>query len=354
MDLIGDFKIDFFLDTNILVDYVQGENDLLNVSLDYLASSKFVKLHSSHYVEFEFTEVRKRNEFFKLLHGHYPKKVKADMTAVRSYGHNNWVDDGNDYLTFKTEVQRRVLDDVVDLKNRLHVDFDDYVLHENLVNTTCDIVLQTKISREDSMVLMSCMYPRPEEVLSHCVILTNDQQYSDAYQGAKQDVNAIFAGKGISIPCFYNIKSVPANQFKNDGDIRSFWNRLVLDFIKRKKQDIYLGHTVKPSKTCRANGCIKIDIEDGHKKLYDSDGFFFVARDLSDFVNLYKGSAVYYNDKIECSKLPVVYPNNTMYSIKLPVSENINVILNDEKLRVMSHLQNNKYLVFYDEKVEEK
>lgn len=30
------FKVDFFLDTNILVDYVQGGNQLLIESLDYL------------------------------------------------------------------------------------------------------------------------------------------------------------------------------------------------------------------------------------------------------------------------------------------------------------------------------
>lgn len=68
------FKIDFFLDTNILVDYIQGENKKLVDSLEFLANSDFVTLHSSHYVEFEFTEVRKRNEFFRIAHGKYPPK----------------------------------------------------------------------------------------------------------------------------------------------------------------------------------------------------------------------------------------------------------------------------------------
>ena len=31
------YKIDFFLDTNILVDYIQGENQNLVNSLEYLA-----------------------------------------------------------------------------------------------------------------------------------------------------------------------------------------------------------------------------------------------------------------------------------------------------------------------------
>ena len=54
-----DFKVNFYLDTNILVDYVQQGNQNLVDSLNYLAQSPFVNLRSSHYVEFEFAEVRK-------------------------------------------------------------------------------------------------------------------------------------------------------------------------------------------------------------------------------------------------------------------------------------------------------
>lgn len=75
------YKIDFFLDTNILVDYIQGENLNLVNSLEYLAQCNFVNLHSSHYVEFEFTEVMKRNEFYKVVHGKYPPKGMTNSIA---------------------------------------------------------------------------------------------------------------------------------------------------------------------------------------------------------------------------------------------------------------------------------
>ena len=95
------FKVDFFLDTNILVDYVQGENQLLVQSLDYLAKCPFVTLRSSHYVEFEFTEIRKRNEFFKIVRGEYPSKKPEDRKCVKNYGSKNWKDGEFDYLIYK-------------------------------------------------------------------------------------------------------------------------------------------------------------------------------------------------------------------------------------------------------------
>lgn len=151
------FKIDFFLDTNILVDYIQGENKKLVDSLEFLANSDFVTLHSSHYVEFEFTEVRKRNEFFRIAHGKYPpkdflkeknsfwnclKQKFHKVTNAKNYGTKNWKDSGFDYLDYKEDIGNVIKDDIVKLKNQLHIDFDDHVLHEKLVHTACEIVLE--------------------------------------------------------------------------------------------------------------------------------------------------------------------------------------------------------------------
>ena len=54
------FKIDIFLDTNNLV--------------DYLNNKRSVRLHSSHYVEYELAEVLKKSFFGHPVLGHYPNK----------------------------------------------------------------------------------------------------------------------------------------------------------------------------------------------------------------------------------------------------------------------------------------
>ena len=331
------FKVDFFLDTNILVDYVQGENQLLTQSLDYLAKCPFVTLRSSHYVEFEFTEVRKKNEFFKIVHGRYPDKTNGDR-SVKNYGSKDWKDGEVDYLSYKDTIQSCVAQNLNLLKNNLNVDFDDHVLHENLVKTTCKIVLQTKISREDSMVLVSCMYPKPKDRLLYCVILTNDKQYNDAYNSSKECVDKILGQDEVCVPQFFCLKDMPDQKLNNKSDIIAFWNKIICTFIKDKNASAYVGHTVKPSESSIAKGHIWFDMEEKNKKLYESDGLVFIAQDLSDYQNLVNSNE-YYNDGL-CSDLPYTVPDDTQFSIKLEIKDT----------EILNSIQKDKYYVFYEGK----
>lgn len=330
------FKVDFFLDTNILVDYVQGENQLLTKSLDYLAKCPFVTLRSSHYVEFEFAEVRKKNEFFKMVHGRYPNKTYGDR-FVKNYGSKDWKDGDVDYLTYKDAIQLEVEQNLNLLKNNLNIDFDDHVLHENLVKTTCKIVLQTKISREDSMVLVSCMYPKPKDRLLYCVILTNDKQYNDAYNSSKECVDKILGQDEVCLPQFFCLKDMPDQKL----NIIAFWNKIICTFIKDKNASDYVGHTVKPSKWSIAEGHIWFDMEEENNILYGSDGLVFISQDLSDYQNLVNCNH-YYGDKGLCSELPFTVPDDTKFSIKLEF----------EDIEILRRIQKNRYYVFYDGKHE--
>ena len=59
----SEFRINVYLDTNILVDYIENKFPLLTKSIKYLSECPYVNLKSSHYVLFEYTEVRKFNLF---------------------------------------------------------------------------------------------------------------------------------------------------------------------------------------------------------------------------------------------------------------------------------------------------
>lgn len=332
------FKVDFFLDTNILVDYVQGENQLLIQSLDYLAKCPYVTLRSSHYVEFEFTEVRKKNEFFKMVHGRYPSKTQGDR-SVKNYGSNDWKDGEVDYLSYKDTIQSCVEQNLNLLKNNLMVDFDDHVLHKDLVKTTCKIVLQTKISREDSMVLVSCMYPTPKDRLLHCVILTNDKQYNDAYNSSKESVDDILGQGEVCLPQFFCLKDMPDQKLINKTDIIAFWDEVICSFIKDKNASDYVGHTVKPNERSIAAGHIWFDMEVKNRKLYGSDGLVFIPQKLSDYQNLVNSNKYYNNDGL-CSDLPYTVADDTRFSIKLEI----------EDTKILNSIQKDRYYVFYESK----
>lgn len=347
------FKIDFFLDTNILVDYIQGENKKLVDCLEFLANSNFVTLHSSHYVEFEFTEVRKRNEFFRIVHGKYPpkdfqkekksfwnclkQKIRKEANA-KNYGTKNWKDSGIDYLDYKEDIGKTIKNDIIKLKNKLHINFDDHVLHEKLVHTACEIVLATKISREDSMVLVSCVLPTPSDYLEYCVILTNDNQYYNAYNNSKETIDGILDNENIPhIHKFLNTKRIGnVNLYSSQNiNIKSFWNEILIGLIKSKNKSTYLGHTIPPNETSRNRGDVWFDIEDKRKKVFNSDGLIFIDKNLAHILSVSKDFDYWQNSK--CETLPYSNNKDTEYCIHP----------NIEKSMIVK-LQEKGVLIFYD------
>ena len=82
------FKIDIFLDTNVLVDYVLGVNPSLTHSIEYLNNKRAVRLRSSHYVEFELTEVLKICFFGQIVFGHYPNKSEKAEIRTKDWNVN--------------------------------------------------------------------------------------------------------------------------------------------------------------------------------------------------------------------------------------------------------------------------
>lgn len=329
------FKVHIYLDTNILVDYVENKNSLLNKSLEYLSNSPFVILRSSHYVEFEFVEVRKRNEFYKCVRGLLPP-AGEDMSFAKE-----WVLDGKTYEENKSVVSNKVEEDLKKIKEQLDIDFDDHVLHEKLIEPTKDICLSTNISREDTLVMVSCMFPKPSDYLEFGVILSNDKQYKDAFENSKNIIKNTLNTKGISIPSFLSIKQL---QYENGGminlnvntnvDINNLWSFIIKELIKEKHHDNYVGETIIPMK--KLTKCIAISKKDSDSTLYDSLGLVFIPNDLSRTISIEKNNN-YWNNGIEITKLPFTNANDLEYNLEVSCSETD-----------MNTIRQKGNLVFYD------
>lgn len=330
------YKIHIYLDTNILVDYVEQNIPLLNKSLEYLSSCPFVILRSSHYVEFEFVEVRKRNEFFKCIRGHLPQ-TRDDVYSVK-----DWVLDGNPYNEHKTTVSVKVEEDLKKIKDQLNIDFDDHVLHEKLIEPTKDICLSTNISREDTLVMVSCVFPKPSDKLEFGVILSNDKQYKDAFESSKDTIENTLKNKGIAIPSFLNIKQL---QYENGNiinlnvqnasmDIASLWNWIIRQMIIKKHCDNYVGETMVPMK--RLTKCIAIRKSAVDPTIHDSIGLIFIPNDLSRTISIEKNNN-YWNNGIEITKLPFTNANDLEYNLEVSCSETD-----------MNTIRQKGNLVFYD------
>ena len=335
------FKIHIYLDTNILVDYVEQNNTLLNKSLEFLSSCPFVILRSSHYVEYEMAEVRKKRLFYYKAKGSYPLK-KDKLTKIK----HNWCIDGKKYEDYKDEITKLVIADFKMIESNLGVLFDDHVLHDKFIYPTRDLCLASIISREDSMVTISCVYPNPapDEILDFCVLLSNDDQFVTSFNKNQTDIIPVFNKYGLKLPIIYNTKQlnngkrildIEKNSFKDDDDIRDFWIQLLLSLIRLKHSRSYLGHTIKVGKSARASELVFVNIEEPDKVLIDSEGLIIVFGDLSGTIEI--GKNFNYWDNYSSVVLPHTNSDDTTYSFK---PNNIDV-------NILKKIQEKGNLIFY-------
>lgn len=313
------YRVNVYLDTNILIDYVEGKYPLLNRSIEYLAQCPFVTLRSSHYVLFEFTEVRKALLFWEKAD---PGKIRPFDNKVKNEIKAGWKYNNVEYATFKDDITNQVLAEL-ELFRTKGIDFDEHVLHENLVYPTSSLCLATKISREDCLVMVSCMHPDEELKLDHCLLLTRDAQYYKAVHENDADVKKVFADNELETPILIRTESLQDerngtqyNLYNNmeGADIEAFWQGLILTNIKRNMAAQYVGQTYSYGVDGIAAECIYFEMDGNDKILQNSPGLNFIGRDLS-FKIVVAGPFEYWNNG-EVISLPHNNPDFPKYSFR--------------------------------------
>ena len=337
------YRINVYLDTNILIDYVENKFPLLNQSIDYLSKNPFVNLRSSHFVLFEFTEIRKAMLFWKNVD---PLESSPFDNRVKSEIKKEWKYKNVDYSVYKDEITQTVLAELEKFKTDLGLNFDEHVLHEELVYPTSSLCLATKISREDCLVMVSCMYPNENLKLDHCLLLTRDAQYFKAVQENVNEVQQVFEDNELNTPVLIRTQNlqddssgVKYNLYDNNNpqaNIEQFWVHLILNTIKQKLPTLYLGKTYNYGTKGVAANCIYFELDGANTMLQDSTGLLFIRNDLSS-CNIIAGPFEYWNNGNKIN-LPHSNPEFPRYSFL------------KEKIapQLLSKLREEGNLVFYN------
>lgn len=336
-------RVNIYLDTNILVDYVEGSYSLLNRSIDYLAKCPCVTLRSSHYVLFELTETRKFHLFLSLLKPEIAATYREKKATVKK----DWKIDNVDYNDHKDEIKATISQELNKLKLDLNINFDEHVLHENLIHPTNSLCLSTKISKEDCLVMVSCMNPTSsiEDKLRNCILLSRDDQYCKAFDEGKADAIQVFHENELELPEMLRTESLSSssnatqyNLYQEGGQeiqVEAFWEDLVKDHLKTNLGNLYLGETYVYGNKSPEDKCVYFALDNPEKFLEHSDGLFFISPDLSERYSVSGPFEYWNNKKIE---LPYRNPDNTKYSF---MPHNIT----PEKL---SQLRRKGLIVYYD------
>jgi len=240
-----------------------------------------------------------------------------------------WEFNGHDYYEFKDEIEKQVTSELAKLKNDLAVNFDDHVLHDGLLSPTYQLVLKSKFSREDSLVLTSCMLPDEKTEIDFCVILTKDRQFNKTYSRLDSDAKGVLNRVCHSIPIMNNIEAIrtPGQNYVNlcnsvRKSISEIWPPIILDLIKAKNIYAFAGVTYKFGKKGDSAKCVYFNIQREDGTLQKSEGLCFITPDLSKtIIKSVDEKDFYMSDGVVVSSLPSIHKYGDKVSFMPKIGE---------------------------------
>ena len=247
------FTINFFVDTNILVYLVDGKYPSLTAFIKALSEAPVVGLYASEYVLSEFIGVRKQEDYFQAVIDKSRQEGKT-INLSEFLRHNKTYEIKDyDYDSLKDVVKQKVDEEI----DRVTHEFGITFLRNNnnlLVGPMKEVCLSTKISKEDSLVLVSSLFREKEEIITEPVILlTNDGDFCKYANLSKEYIGSVLAEEGLLNPGVEHVNTI--GRVANCKKIRNLTqeiediNKCVADYLTACMKELfgeyYIGNTLK-------------------------------------------------------------------------------------------------------------
>lgn len=206
---LEEFKVNIFLDTNILCYLVDDTYPSLTGFVKALSEMPVVSLYTSQYVLSELVEVRKKEDYYQEVmrkansDGRYIN-ISSFITHNKRYNIPHYPYEGD----LVEPVTAKVESEINKIVNDFGISFDSE-FNGALMMPMKEICLATKISREDSLVLVSSLFRGKQKVAPNRVILlTNDDDFETWSNQYKEEIEAVLAKKGYTMPFVENVRTV--------------------------------------------------------------------------------------------------------------------------------------------------
>ena len=347
---IKDFKVSFFLDTNILCYLVDNTYPNLNKFIDYLGNIPFSDIISSDYVLLEFIGTRKREHYLReVLKSGEQDGQKVNLSSLLKF-HNQYSAPEVDFTSIIPQIKESVDSDENKITTEFKIDFK-CKFHIDLFEPTKNICLASKISKEDSLVLISAVSPVKDDYNDNCILLTNDMDFNKWYEQARDKIDFIFTEKSIPKPQLRHIKSMQlsSRQFDltNNGlDITGFedsTNKYILSLLKNRLKDFFIGKSSIPHGANCPQHVFAFKAEKG-VDLCNQKYITIIGKNLEFILTTDKPINIWHkNAKINDQGVHVSN-NNQIYSFIFPLATDIT----QHDVELIFHLiQTEGHFVFY-------
>lgn len=161
--VLENFKIKIAVDTQILAYLVDNTYPSLNIFFETLFNCPFVDIVCSRFVTYEFIGIRKQEHYLREI---YTKTVAKGgimnfSSALKYKG--DWSAPELDYKDIYLDVKAKVEAELKKINDDYGIEYSDG-WDQSLWHPHQDLVLSSRISKEDSLALLSTLIPDGEKV----------------------------------------------------------------------------------------------------------------------------------------------------------------------------------------------
>jgi hypothetical protein len=327
-------NIKLALDTNILSYLLDGTYPNLNKFIKYLNESGLVDLFCSQFVIYELIEIRKLEHYIRKIHAKTTAGgTQMNFSSVLKY-RKDWSAPELDYGEICDDIMTLVENNVQQIYDDYGIEYNDASIHRGLWEPHQKLVLTSKISKEDSLVLLSSVFPDIGIIEKDVIFFTNDDKFYRAYTGTGKDkiekLEEVFTSNNIPSPTVMKISDIICpisktkfniiNDNKSEDEIKQYVKDFIFEHFQLKNLLSYLGKISKNGCGNNYMMCFKLDQE---KELNENIYLSILTKDLM-VINIPKALKSFWSGGSIIKNYP--------FRIKSSIinSENISVSLKDE------------------------
>lgn len=258
------FKIKIAIDTQILSYLIDNTYPNVTYLVEKLSESPFVDLVCARFTTFEFIGIRKKEHYLRFaLENAKNKGIPLNISSFINY-RTTFSAPEYEYKDAYEKIIKTIDEELKKINDDFGITFDESLLHKSFWEPHKEFFLSTRISKEDSLVLLSSVFPDEHQTEDYLIFLTNDSQFNKGYNkservmidGAggepKNVIDEIFTKYGFEKPFVYHLGSLslfgdtkinPKLETITTDEIDEFLTKFIFEHIKKKNNNRLLGKT---------------------------------------------------------------------------------------------------------------
>ncbi len=213
-------KIKIAIDTQILAYLIDNTYPRLTCFFKALSANPFVDIVCSRFSTYEFVGIRKLEHYLRKIHLSSNQNGQVvNFSSLLKYK-NDWNAPELNYSIVYEDISLSVNEDMRRLNDDFNIKLEVIDLHNEIWNLHRELVLSSKISKEDALVLISTVFPQEFIKEKYLIFFTNDDKFFRAFCGDQkiEAIDNIFSNYGVNLPQAYKIikiKTPSSEKFLN-------------------------------------------------------------------------------------------------------------------------------------------